>query len=132
MGTSGGLESHLLGRRRQQPGLPFRLRGQADGSPLRVKVEQRPELAEPVERVQAQRVLFPAFRECGRDLAVSGPVDLLDPGAEPAGHGVPFPVSEPPPPRRGDRLVAGLRVIAARSRRLGEALGELFDLAVEP
>ena len=61
----------------------FGLGGQQPGAALVLEVEHRPELGEDVEPVQAQVVGLPAGAEGGGQVAVSGSVDLLNPGAEP-------------------------------------------------
>ncbi len=60
----------------------FGLGGQESGAALVLEVEHRPQLGEDVESVQAQVVRLPARAEGGGQVAVSGPVDLLNPGAE--------------------------------------------------
>ena len=118
--AAAGLAGHLLGGGGQQPGLPFGLAGQGAGGPPGLQVEHRPQLAEPVQGVQAERVLLPAAAQRGREVAVAGPVDLLDPGAEPADGVVAGLAVEPPEPRRRGRLVGRVpRRRRARSRPAG-------------
>ena len=50
------------------------------GAAAGLEVEHGPQLGQHVQAVQAQRVLLPARAEGGSELAVAGPVDLLDPG----------------------------------------------------
>ena len=82
MAAAAGLPGQLLGRGRQQPGVPFGLPGQRAGGAGRGQVEHRPQLGQPVQDVQAQRVLVPAVAEAGRQVPVPGPVHVLDPGAQ--------------------------------------------------
>src|ERR1022692_2817596 len=131
--AAGGVGGHLVGGCGQQAGLPLALGGQDAGGAVRVEVQDGPELAEPVQGVQAQGMVFPAGREDGGELAVAGLVDLADPGAEPVQRGVAFWPGELPPSWRRDRQVASrvLGVVAVAGD-VGEMPGEGGDLLVEP
>jgi hypothetical protein len=84
-----GLE--LIGQGGQDADLVFGLGGQQDRGPQGLQVQDRPQGGRDVQRVQAQVVRFPARAERGGQVAVAGPVDLLDPGAQP-GDGFGSPV----------------------------------------
>ena len=127
--AAAGLVGHLLGRGGQQAGLPFALGGEDAGGAARAEVEHGPQLAEPVEEVQAQGVLLPARQQRGGDLPVAGPVDLIDPGAESAEGGVAFRPGDLPPSRRGDRLIGMVFLVAVLVLgEFGELTGERGDL----
>ena len=57
-------------------------------------------------------MLFPAGAEGGGEVAVAGPVDLFDPGAQPVQGFLAFGPFEFPPPRAGSRLVGVVVVVA--------------------
>ena len=58
--AAGGFDVHLLGEGGQQPGLPFGLAGEDGCAACAGEVEDGPKFHEPVEPVEAERVLFPA------------------------------------------------------------------------
>lgn len=97
--TTGGFEVHLLRQGRHEPGLPFGLAGQRRDAAFGWQVENGPQLHEPVQPIQAQRMLLPARAERSGEVPVARPVDLLHPGAQPRQCLIPCRSSEFPPAR---------------------------------
>ena len=83
-----GLDPELVGQGGQDARLVLGLGGQQSGMPVAVDRQHRPQLGCDVQPVQAQVVGGPAGAEAGGQVAVAGPVDLLDPGPQP-GDGFP-------------------------------------------
>ena len=106
----------LVGGGGEQPGVPFGLPGQGAGGAPGLEVQDGPQLGQPVQDVQAQRVLVPAVGQAGGEVAVAGPVDLVDPGAQLGDRLVARGAVELPEPGRRGRLVAR----RARRRRRGD------------
>ena len=91
------------------------------------EVEHRPQLGQPVQDVQAQRVLVPAVAEAGRQVPVAGPVHVLDPGraasrspprgpARRASRTAGRAAAGSPPPRRRGRDLVGRAARSATCR----------------
>jgi hypothetical protein len=80
--AAGGFDAHLLGEGWEKAGLPFGLAGEDRCAADWAEVERGPEFHEPVESVEAKRVLIPARAESCGQVAVARPIDLLDPCAE--------------------------------------------------
>jgi hypothetical protein len=93
-----------------------------------LEVQHRPQAGGDVQGVQAQVVGGPAGAEGGGEVAVAGPVDLLDPAAQPGDRLLPVIGAELPPGRGGVRLVAvGVlvgRVGAGAGGQAGEQAGQ--------
>ena len=106
-----GLE--LVGQGGQDAGLVFGLGGQQDRGPQRLQVQDRPQAGRDVQHVQAQVMRLPARAERGGQVAVAGPVDLLDPGAQP-GDGFGSCVGREVPPLRRRFGVVAVGVGAVR------------------
>ena len=91
---------------------------------------QRPQFHEPVQAVEARRVLIPAGTECGGEVAEARAVYLLDPGAQP-GEGLGALVAgELPPAGRWRWLIGAIRtvfLIAADRCEVGETGHEGCD-----
>jgi len=130
--AAGGLDVHLLGQGRKEAGLPFGLAGE-DGCVSRgAEVEGGPQFHEPVEPVEAERVLFPAGAEGGGQVAIAGPVDLLDPGAEAGKRLFTFITFELPPPGSAGGLArVAVPPAVAGCRHAGQLRGEASHLLVE-
>jgi hypothetical protein len=126
-----GLE--LVSQGGQDAGLVFGLGGQQDRGPHGLLVQDRPEAGRDVQGVQAQVVRFPARAEGGGQVAVAGPVDLLDPGAQP-GDGFGSCVGQQVPPLRCrfGLVAVGVGGVDGGGGELGEGGGVFVQGAVEP
>jgi hypothetical protein len=123
MGAAGGLGHQLGGQGGQDPGLIFGLGRQQTGGPFGLEVQHRPQGGRDVQGVQAQVVGLPARGQGGGQVAVAGPVDLLDPGAEP-GQGFGAAGGREFPPRRGRVGLVAVGFVGLLGRQAGE-FGEL-------
>ncbi|MGH3185688.1 MAG: hypothetical protein ACRDPY_00710 [Streptosporangiaceae bacterium] len=128
--AAGGLGDQLGGQRRQDAGLIFGLGGKQAGAAVGLEVEHGPQFGEDVQAVQAQVVGLPAGGEGGGEVAVAGPVDLVDPAAQPgdrvgAAGGREFP---PGRSRIGAVAAGGVDVIC----EVGGQAGEVPVQDVEP
>ena len=127
----GCFAGHLGGGRGEQPGLPLGLGGERAGGAFRAEVQDRPELTEPVEGEQAQRMAVPAGRQRGGEVAVAGLVDLLDPRAEPVDR-CSRSGSRQLPPARCRLGPVGQGVRSGVGAEAGDVPGKAGDLLVEP
>ena len=91
------LAGHLVGGCGQEAGVPFGLGGEGTAVAFGGEVKQGPQFAEPVEGEKARGVVFPAGGEDGGELAVAGPVDVLDPAPQPVYGRILFGAVEFPP-----------------------------------
>jgi hypothetical protein len=104
--AAGGLGDQLGGQGGQDAGLAFGLGRQDPEGAFGLEVEDGPQVGQDVQAVWAQVVRPPAGGEGGGQLAVAGPVDLLDPGVQPGDGFGPVGGRELPPGRRRARAVA--------------------------
>ena len=106
MAAAPGFGLELAGQGGQDAGLVFGLGRQRPRGAFGLEVEDGPQVGQDVQAVQAQIVRAPARGEGGGQVAVAGPVDLLDPGVEPGDGFGPVGGRELPPRRRRLRVVA--------------------------
>ena len=123
---AGALLEHAVGELVEgfgvaEVGLAVGLGGQQDRGPHGLQVQDGPQAGRDVQRVQAQVVRFPARAERGGQVAVAGPVNLLDPGAQ-AGDGFGSSVGREVPPlwRRFGVVGVGVGVVEGGGGELGE------------
>lgn len=104
--AAGSFEVELFGEGWKEAGLPLGLAGESRGVAVLSEAEDRPEFHEPVEAIQAEGVLDPAWADGFGDVAIAGPVNLLDPGAQSAEGLFTLGPAEFPPPSEGNRLMS--------------------------
>ena len=87
-----------------------------------LEVQHGPQGGGDVQGVQAQVVGWPAGAEGGGQVAVAGPVDLVDPGAQPGERLLPVVGAELPPGRgRAGLVAAGSSSGRVRGQAVGQA-----------
>src|SRR5579863_285372 len=74
-------------------------------------------------------MVFPAGRQYRRQVTVAGPVDLLDPGPQPADGSSSFGIAVMPPSRRRSRLITIIGRFVGNN--LGQLPGDRGDLALD-